>query len=283
MIGMHNHGKPVLLSDEDLIKEAVEIVTRAQEKNIILRVLGAVAVRIHSSHSPEALKLYERVGRLGNSETQFTDIDLIGYSGQKKNIAEFFERDLGFRTYPQAKVLLGGQRFIYYHPKDYYRVDIFFDKLEYSHTIYFGDKPKTGKSRLELDFPTITLTDLILEKLQIHDIAAKDIIDLIILLIAHEVSENDDAEKINGRYIATILADDWGFWYDATNNLKLVEEYATQLADEKVITDHQAFSFLMNNIRRLRSMIDEQPKTKNWQKRAQVGTSKLWYRKVENL
>jgi len=280
---MSSHGKPALLSDEDLIKEAVDIVAKAQEKNIILRVLGAIAVRIHSSHSPEALRLYGKVGRLGEGKTQFTDIDLIGYSSQKKHIAIFFEKDLGFRTYPQVKVLLGGQRFIYYHPKDYYRVDIFFDKLEYSHTIYFGNKPGTGKSRLELDFPTITLTDLILEKLQIHDIAAKDIIDLIILLTAHEVSENDEAEKINGKYIATILADDWGFWYDATNNLKLVEEYATQLTNEKAIMDPQTFSFLMNNLRKLMSMIDVQPKTKNWQKRAQIGTSKLWYRKVENL
>jgi len=278
---MFSRRKTELLSDDDLIKEAIDIVSKASEKGIILRILGAVAVRIHSSHSPEALELYERVSRIDCSKSQFTDLDLIGYSSQKKQIAEFFEKALGFRIYPQVKVLLGGRRFIYNHSKDYYSVDIFFDKLEYSHTIYFGEKPNTAKSRLELDFPTITLTDLVLEKLQIHDIAMKDIIDLIILFTSHEVSEDEEKEKINGKYVATILADDWGFWYDATNNLKLVEEYAARLINEKTITKSQ--TFLMNNIERMKLLIDNQPKTKNWEKRARIGTSKEWYRKVETL
>lgn len=276
---MFDYKRPVSLPTEDFVKESIDLVSKAQEKGITLRIIGALAVYIHSSHSPEALNLYERVGRLGDDKVLFSDLDLIGYSSQKKAIVEFFEKDMGFRIYPQVKVLLGGQRFIYHHPEEHYHVDVFFDKLEYSHTVYFGSKP--GAGRLELDFPTISLTDLTLEKLQIHDITMKDIIDLIILFTAHEISEIDEKEKINGRHIATILADDWGFWYDATNNLKLVEEYATHLINEKAMTD--LGRFLMNKIKTLKTLIDNQPKTKNWQKRARIGTSKPWYRKVETL
>lgn len=277
---MFNHNKYVSLSSEDFVKEAIDIVTRAQEKNIILRIIGAVAIYIHSSHSSEALNLYKKVGRIENYNALFTDLDLICYSSQKKDIARFFEKEMGFRTYPQVKVLLGGHRFIYYHPKNYYHVDVFFDKLEYSHTVYFGDKPGTSKSRLELDFPTITLTDLVLEKLQIHDITMKDIIDLIVLFISHEVSENIEREKIDGKYIATILADDWGFWYDASNNLKLVEEHTARLINEGMIPESKSPT---NTIQKLKSLIENQPKTKNWQKRSQVGTLKPWYRKVESF
>ena len=39
----------------------------------------------------------------------------------------------------------------------------------------------------------------------------------------HEVG-NDDNEKVNVEYISNLLAQDWGFYYTATMNLKKVKE-----------------------------------------------------------
>ncbi len=276
---MDSLRRHVLMSREEFIKEAVGIVSRARDRGIVLRILGATAIYIHSLHCEDAMLTYSRLGRLeDNKETIFTDLDLIGYSSQKKEIAKFFELELKFKFHPQMKVLLGGGRFIYFHPEDYYHVDIFFDKLDYSHTIYFGNSPNKG--RLELDFPTISLADLVLEKLQIHDITRKDLIDLIVLFASHEVSESEAPEKIDGGYIAKILSDDWGFWYDATQNLIVLERFILSINDAELVP---ILRKVQVNIDKLKKLINEHPKTRNWEKRAKIGTRKPWYKKVDNI
>ncbi|MEI6308399.1 MAG: hypothetical protein WCP58_02000 [bacterium] len=68
-------------------------------------------------------------------------------------------------------------------------MDVFYARLNFSHPVEFGRIP--GKGRLELDFPTIALADIVLEKLQIHFINKKDLIDLILLFCGHELAETD--------------------------------------------------------------------------------------------
>ena len=176
--------------------------------------------------------------------------------------------------------LTGGRRLIYYHPNNAFHVDIFFDKLEFSHDVVFGNKP--GRGRLELDFPTITLADLVLEKTQIHEINRKDIIDLIILFLGHEVGEASGREVINGKYIASVLSKDWGFWYDATNNLRKVEYFTKKFLESNKMECRQ-YKTIVGRINRLMSIIEAEPKSKKWLKRAKTGTSKPWYRSVEEI
>jgi len=62
---------------------------------------------------------------------------------------------LGFRPDSVINGFFGDRRLIYYEPSDKFHVDIFLDKLEFSHDVIFGKKP--GDGRLELDYPTIAL------------------------------------------------------------------------------------------------------------------------------
>ena len=61
------------------------------------------------------------------------------------------------------------------------------------------------KGRLQLDDPTITTTDLLLEKMQIAEINLKDIKDTLVLLLDHPIGdppagkESIDADVIGGR------------------------------------------------------------------------------------
>src|SRR5436853_4006800 len=91
----------------------------------------------------------------------------------------------------------GDRRLVYYEGADRFHLDIFLDKLEFSHDILFGKKP--GNGRLELDFPTISLTDLVLEKLQIHRIGRKDLVDLLVLFLGYAVKPgvNGDHEVVD--------------------------------------------------------------------------------------
>ncbi len=268
------------MGNEEFAKEAIDIVSRAEEKGIILRILGALAVYIHSKHCEECLNLYERLERLGAGEILFTDLDLIAYSKQRREVMKFFEKEMMYKPDKMIIALTGGRRLIYYHPNNAFHVDIFFDKLEFSHDVVFGNKP--GRGRLELDFPTITLADLVLEKTQIHEINRKDIIDLIILFLGHEVGEASGREVINGKYIASVLSKDWGFWYDATNNLRKVEYFTKKFLESNKMECRQ-YKTIVGRINRLMSIIEAEPKSKKWLKRAKTGTSKPWYRSVEEI
>ena len=261
------------VSDEFLVNEAMLIISQAQKRGIILRLLGAMAVWCHCS---EYLNMYKNLKRLGSNDKTFTDIDFIGYSDQRKHIKNFLE-EFGFIPDKYILALFSSHRYLYYHPKEYYHIDVFFDKLEFSHDVLFGSKP--GKGRLELDYPTITLADLLLEKLQIHKIHAKDIKDLIVLIRAHELGDIVKKEVIDTKHIAKVLSDDWGFWYDATNNLKKVKFFTEKYYSEGLLSKTD-LTDVVTKINILLDIIEKEPKTKRWEKRAKIGTSKPWFREV---
>lgn len=256
-----------------VLKMAFEVVEVARGRNIVARLLGALAAYIHCSEDDETLSFFMNSGRLDTSSI-FTDVDLIAYSKQRKQLINLM-RDLNYDENKIVNALFGHKRLIYF--RDGVKIDIFFDKLEFSHDVNFGTEP--GKGRLELDYPTITLTDLMLEKLQIHQINKKDLVDMMAILMAHEVSDYAEKEVIDRGYIASILADDWGFWYDALGNLKKLEFFTIKFRDEGLIAAEKAEK-IIQNVGKLREAIDAIDKSKNWIKRSKIGTSKPWYREV---
>ncbi len=272
--------KPVGLKPEEFTREALRLVEDASRRGIVLRILGAVAVYIHSSHDPDAINIYGRVGRFVGGAEFFTDLDLAAYSKQRGDVAKFFEEVEGFNYDRMMKALYGHKRLIYFHPAGLYHVDVFFDKLEFNHDVEWGSKP--GKGRLELDYPTISLADIVLEKLQITKINRKDLVDLAVLLKAHDVCTGELKECINGDYIATVLSDDWGFWYDATNNLVKLKGFINQLAAEGKVSEDVA-NTIRSRTEKLLSIIESKPKTRKWVSRSKIGTSKPWYREVEEV
>lgn len=210
----------------------------------------------------------------------FTDLDLAGYNRQRGDINKFFTKELGFQPDTLVNGMFGHKRLIYYHPQNKYHVDVFMNKLEFSHDVNFGDKP--GSGRLELDSPTITATDIVLEKLQIHAINRKDLIDLIAIFIVHDVHEQFDKNVVDGSYIASILSDEWGFWYDATVNLNKVVSLTEELsANGKLGPDHR--QIVLQRTDKLLNVIANTHKSKNWEKRAKTGTKKAWYLEVEEV
>lgn len=263
------------LPEEKFLEEAISIVEKAKERGIQLRIIGALAVYIHSDHCPNCREKFKVLGRFGEGQPMFTDLDLMGYGKQNKHIKKLFEEVLKFKPDFYINRLFGSKRRIYYHPKGYYHVDIFFDKLEFSHDVNF-------KNRLELDYPTICLADLVLEKTQIHEINRKDIVDLIVLFLGHEVTDSHSKETVDGKYIAKVLADDWGFYYDATNNLNLVKKFAEDFMKEGKLTEEE-YKIVIDRVDKLLAMIEAEPKTRKWRKRAKTGTKKPWYRQVEEV
>lgn len=258
-----------------ILDDAVRIVNRAQEAGITVRLLGATAVRLQAASQTD---LFYRLNRLGSVEKAFTDIDLAAYSRQRSNLRKFLEKTLGYKVDQYSLLLHGNDRMILHHPEGRYSLDVFYDRLRYSHEIHFGSNPNEG--RLSLDPVTISPTDLVLEKTQIHEINEKDIKDLVTLFAACPLSDEEGAAQINRRHIGNVLADDWGFWYDTRVNLEKVLQFAQKYKNEDKL-DADLLQTILARITDLHRTIDEIPKTKNWQKRSKDGTSKKWWDDVE--
>jgi len=152
-----------------------------------------------------------------------------------------------------------------------FHVDVFFDKLEMCHTIDFKDQ-------LEVDYPTISLANLLLEKMQIVQLNEKDVIDTVVLLREHDVGEGD-VETVNVKYISRLFSKDWGFYYTVTTNLKRIKDEflpSYNLPDEDKTTVKDKIDILLERVQ-------EEPKSLGWKMRAKVGAKKKWYRDVEEL
>ncbi len=271
----------VALGDQEFLKEAQTVVQAAQSEGTSLRILGSLAIFAHSVHVPEAITLFHALGRVSAGTPLFTDLDLMGYAKQGRAISGVLEK-LGFKPDNMVNGFFGDRRLIYYEGNGKFHVDIFLDKLEFSHDVEFGKKP--GDGRLELDFPTITLTDIVLEKLQIHKIGRKDLVDLMILFLGHDVKPASNAEKevVDAGYIAELLADDWGFWYEATQNLMKARQLMGTFVAESRMKQDQA-SRIEARIGALEAALHRVPKGRHWEKRAKVGTAKPWFREVEEV
>jgi hypothetical protein len=261
--------------DELFIEDAEKIVKEGSRRGVIIRILGALAVRVHTA---ELTNLHRKLNRLGIKERQFSDLDFIAYGKQRTRIYELF-KDLNYELDRRVAAYFGNKRGIWNHPQNLYHVDVFYDRLSFSHEIYFGSDP--GKGRLELDFPTITLADILLEKAQIHDIGEKDIKDIIVLILGHELGEAEK-ETINLNRLSEVLKNDWGFYFDFKINMGKVLEFAEKYNQEKKLANCE-LNELKIKINKILERVENEPKTKNWVKRAKVGTRKQWWINVEEV
>jgi hypothetical protein len=164
-------------------------------------------------------------------------------------------------------VAMEGERFAFRHPESGLDLDVFVDKLEFCHTI-----PLDG--RWEHHATTLSIEDLLLQKLQVHDITEADVLDAAIVLATHDVeSGSGDDELIDCRYVAGLLARDWGFHRDATANLERVRQAAPVLAAERARRVEAGAV-------KLREAIDDTQKSRGWRMRARVGERMQWWEDV---
>lgn len=250
------------------IDEANGIVVEATKREIPLRLLGGVAIRLHCV---EYLDFAKKLVRLGEGQQEYTDLDFVSYSKFRKKAMKDFFAELGYSKRPTTMSSAATQRQIYFHPKGWFYVDVFFDKL------LAANHPLDFRGRLGLDSPTISPTDLLLEKMQIVFPDQKDVKDSVLLLRAHDISQQDETNKINAKFIARLLASDWGFWYTVTTNLKGLRGYVS--GDEKLDKDEK--EGLISKIDALLAVIEKEPKGTGWKMRSVIGTRRKWYNPVE--
>lgn len=248
-------------ASSDFLEEVQRILDAAKTEGVLLRLLGALAFHVHC---PKFSYMQEMLGRT------FSDIDFASYKKEISRINTLFA-GLGYQHDVRVRALFGS-RLVFYDTSGTSRhCDVFLDKLEFCHDILFQD-------RLEVDDPTIPLAELLLEKMQIVKLNDKDVIDTIMLLREHPISESDD-NTINGDHLARLTTHNWGLWKTFTINLENVRKAAQNL--EKLSEEDK--TDVTSKITALQNRIDREPKTRGWKVRSHIGERRKWYRDVDEL
>lgn len=258
-------GRAPSMSDQ-IPPEAVRLVGAAAAGGMTLRVTGSVAVHLRCERHRS---LMPALGR-----RSFYDIDFWARDKDHRKLEEFFGAQ-GYQLDPEARGLRewGIKRQIFAHPESGIKIDVFLDKLVMAHTIEFA-------GRLGTAGPCISLADLVLSKLQIHEITSNDLIDLTVLFSEHEIGEHGPGEDelIDLARLRALLCDDWGFWYTATGNLSRLAE-TTQAAP----LPEDVRQRVLARTAQLQGDLAEASKSRRWRLRARVGPRRQWYETVEEV
>ena len=148
-----------IVPTEVFLQEAEKIVKEANAKGVPLRVLGGLGIAFHCLEFRDFAKKLGRIGTGAVEGQEYSDIDFMSYRRHRDQIKELFG-NIGYAKRRATLSSAASERQIYYHPKGWFYVDVFFDKL------LVANHPINFIGRLELDYPTATVTDILLEKLR---------------------------------------------------------------------------------------------------------------------
>src|ERR671910_2510741 len=174
---------------EDMVEEAVRVAEEAERRDVDLRLIGGVAIKVRSKDGLEPA--FER---------EYADLDWIAPKGKSSQTQRFFE-SLGYVPQTRFNTMYGRERLLYFDEKHDRQVDVLVGNFRMSHEIPFGD-------RMVMEPLTVPLAELLLTKLQVVELNEKDVGDAFALLHDHTVGEQD-GDAVNSARIAKLCASDW--------------------------------------------------------------------------
>ena len=220
----------------------------------MVRVLGSVAVHLQA---PDPGPLLTR---------PIKDIDIATRRGSRAAVTEMLVGS-GYVADEMFNVLHGARRLLFYDPTGR-KLDVFIGDFSMCHTIPITD-------RIDRDPLTIPLAELLLTKLQIVELNETDQRDIYNLTYHHEVTRGD-APGIEGDFIASMCAKDWGLWRTCRTTL---DRCQSNLAGYDL--GDQASGLIHERLDVLRRKLEEAPKTARWRLRSRVGDRVRWYDEPE--
>jgi hypothetical protein len=235
----------------DLVAEAERLVSVANERGVVARMLGGIAVAMRC---PTA--------RTDAFARSYSDLDVVIRQSDRGRIDEVLG-ELGFTGDRAFNARFGNERRCY-HREDDLKLDVFVECFSMCH-----DVPIDG-DRLALDDRTVPLAELLLTKAQIVELNDKDARDLFVLFHDHDVAEDD--RGINARRVSEVCGCDWGLWRTVTGTLHALRE-----AIPGIDAAAEARRLVDERVARLLEALDAAPKSRKWKLRSRVGERVQWY------
>ena len=225
------------------------MIAAAAERNVPIRLLGGVAVRLHT----DAL------------EREYKDLDLAT-TKKGSGPTQTLLRDLGYEPHVGFNAMNARERLLFFDTPHNRQVDVFVGSFRMCHEIPL-------ERRLDRQAGTVPLAELLLTKLLIIELNEKDIRDAVALLSTQAVTEDDAG--LNGVRVAELTADDWGLWRTITRNLESVGRHLDSYdVDRALVSDR---------LSELLGRIDAAPKSRGWKLRDKIGERKRWYELPEEV
>jgi hypothetical protein len=230
--------------DMSKIREAEALVGATEARHVTLRFLGGAAIAMHC-------------GMANRPHREFSDLDAITRRSDLRGLTHVLE-ERGYGADRRFNTVNAGSRLIFYGPEG--KLDVFVDVFEMCHRISLVD-------RLRVDTPTLSVTDLLITKLQVVELNEKDIADLTLLLDNHGV-EAGEGDHVNSEYLGRLLGADWGLWRTVTNSLARMREAVPRLGAK---------------LTALEGVATDAPRSLRFRLRGLVGERTRWYEEPEEV
>ena len=251
--------------DPDPLAEALRLISLADERGLLLRLMGGLAFH---ALAPDWTARIDRERR---------DIDLATRSRDRKAVSELLEAR-GYEPDRRYNALYGHKQLYFVDPHRRRPVDVLIDRLEMCHRIEFAE-------RLGIRPSTLPPADLLLSKLQVVRINRKDILDSLVLLSEFPLATDDaGGSAISIERIVALTSNDWGWWRTVTGNLVRLSAFlAEELAPGDLDFGREPRFDAGAGLAELRAAIDASAKSTRWKLRARIGERTPWYELPEEV
>lgn len=236
----------------EVIESARILLAKCDEIRVKTRLLGGLGVYFVSPSAAEPP--FQRA---------YNDVDVVIPRNKTRPFAEAAIA-AGFEPEKRFNSLQGDKRMLFYHEE--MPLDVFVGVFEQCHAIDLD-------TRLPSTLPSIAIEDLLLTKMQVVQITAKDFNDTLALLLDHDFGTQES--NLNLSKFADVVAGDWGWYTTVTDNLAKLSEWNESNMDGAVRES------LRRKIRTILEAAESRPKSLKWKMRAKVGRRVPWYQMPE--
>ncbi|HUN33895.1 MAG TPA: hypothetical protein VMU95_17940 [Trebonia sp.] len=243
---------------DDPLPEAAGLVQGAADAGLPLRLLGGLGVRVLCPDFRPRL----RAGQ---------DMDFATSGKARRDVAAYLEKsgctpDKMFNN-------LNGDRQMYFIAVSGRPIDVMVDRLVMCHTLDLRPSLKNSS-------PTLDPADLLLSKLQIVELNAKDVHDITHLLSGVGIDAGGDEPSISTARLGEVLGSDWGWWRTCTGSL---EKLPGLVKENPAVVPEGARFDPLKQAAALLELARSVPKSSKWKLRSRVGDRVKWYELPEEV
>lgn len=244
----------------DVVAEGRRLVESATE--VPIRLLGGVGVAVHDHGAvPAAL------------ERGYGDLDVVVPAKTTRATSEAM-LSAGYLPNERFNALHGAQRMLFYDTTNKRQVDVFVGIFAMCHRLDLS-------ARMSLHPYALDAADLLLTKLQIHEINRKDLVDAVRLVLTHPTADlgpgSGERDVLSLDRLRAVTSTDWGWFTTVTDNLQLVRTAAGDLLDpDRAALAHSRLDEIDASLR-------SAPKSMRWKARSVVGRKTAWYELPEEV
>jgi hypothetical protein len=241
----------------DVQDEARRIVGLSDDRGLTVRLIGGTAVA-HHMHGlqPEALR------------RACADIDVVVRRADQRKLRSLLEAS-GYVPDQEFNAVHGARRLLYYDRQNGRQFDVFVGEFRMCHQLDLDN-------RLTLDPVTLAPADLLLTKLQVVEVNAKDLTDAASVLLWHEIGDEGSGDVVGIDRLIEVTSRDWGWFITFTENLAKIDQALPELppAEAALVSSRAA---------RIGQAVAQAPKSVRWRARARIGRHVPWYELPEEV